>query len=125
MRMARRIRISLVAVFALVLGWSHPAAAVEELAIDVVTLTNQVAIGEKATLAIKTELGAMCLGNRYSESNPNDRGKLALKNVDREGKVSWSWPVGPKSSKGQWVLSLQCSTGKKKGRLHETFEVRE
>lgn len=125
MQMVRWKQISLVTGFSLMLGWLHPAAAVEELAINIVTLTKQVAVGEKATLTIKTEAGAMCLGNRHSESNFNSRGKLALKNVDREGKASWSWPVGPKSSKGRWALSLQCSTGKKKGRLHETFEIRE
>ena len=108
----------------LVLGWSRSYAKVEELTIEVVTMTNPAATGEKAVLTIKTEVGAMCLGNRYSESNSNDRGKLGLKNVDGEGSASWSWPVGPKSTKGQWALSLQCSTGKKKGRLFQSFEVR-
>jgi hypothetical protein len=108
----------------LVVGPSHTVAAVEELAITVVTLTNPVAVGGKGTLTIKTEVGAMCLGNRHSEPNSSDRGKLALKNVDREGTASWSWPVGPESTKGPWALSLQCSTGKKKGALHQTFEVR-
>ena len=108
----------------LMLGSFHAEAKVEELAISVVTLTDSAASGEKAMLTIKTEVGAMCLGNRHSESNPNDRAKLALKNVDREGKASWSWPVDPKSTKGRWALSLQCSTEKKKGRLRETFEIR-
>ena len=124
MKIGTGIFIGMLVGLCLVAGPSHTVAAVEDLAITVVTLTNPVAAGEQGALAIKTEVGAMCLGNRHSESNSNDRGKLALKNVDREGKTSWSWPVDPKSTKGPWALSLQCSTGKKKGSLHQTFEVR-
>jgi hypothetical protein len=108
----------------LMMGSSQTEAKLEELAISVVTLTNPAAVGEKVMLTIKTDVGAMCLGNRHSESNPNDRGKLGLENVDREGKASWFWQVGPKATKGQWAVTLQCSTGKKKGRLRETFEIR-
>ena len=124
MRTEKWTAIGMLAGLFLMLGPSHTEAKVEELAITVTTLTNPAAIGEKAILTIKTEVGALCLGNRFSETNSNDRGKLALKNVDREGKASWSWPVDQKSTKGQWTLSLQCSTGKKKGRLHESFEIR-
>lgn len=124
MRIVKWTSIGLVVGMCLVLARTHSEAKVEELAIEVITLTNPAAGGEKATFTIRTDVGSMCLGNRYSESNSSDRGKLGLKNVDREGKASWSWSVGPKSTKGQWALSLQCSTGKKKGRLHRTFEVR-
>jgi len=108
----------------LVLSSSQTEAEIGELAISVVTLTKSAASGDKVMLTIKTEVGAMCLGNRYSESNPNDRGKLDLENVDREGKASWSWPVDARSTKGQWAVTLQCSTGKKKGRLRQAFEIR-
>lgn len=106
-----------------VLGSSQTEAEIGELAISVVTLTKSAASGDKVLLTIKTEVGAMCLGNRHSEANPNDRGKLGLENVDREGKASWSWPVDPKATKGQWAVTLQCSTGKKKGRLRQAFEI--
>jgi len=124
MRINKWTAIGMVLGLFLVLGSAQTEAKLEELAISVVTLTNPAAVGEKVVLTIKTEVGAMCLGNRHSESNPNDRGKLGLENVDREGKANWSWPVGPKATKGQWAVTLQCSTGKKKGRLRQAFEVR-
>jgi hypothetical protein len=124
MRINKLTAIGMVLSLFLGLCSSHAKAAIGELAISVVTLTKSAASGEKVMLTIKTEVGAMCLGNKHSESNPNDRGKLGLENVDREGRASWSWSVDRKSTKGQWAVNLQCSTGKKKGRLHETFEVR-
>lgn len=124
MRIGIWICFGLMAGMCQLLAWSAVEAKVEGLAITVVTLTNLALPGQQATLVIKTEAGAMCLGNRYSELNPNDRGKLGLKNVDREGGATWSWPIEPKSTKGRWLLSLQCSTGEKKGRLSETFEIR-
>jgi len=125
MRINKWTAIGMVLGLFLVLGSPQTEAEIGELAISVVTLTKSAASGDKVMLTIKTEVGAMCLGNRHSESNPNDRGKLGLENVDREGKASWSWPVDSRSTKGKWAVTLQCSTGKKKGWLHEAFEIRE
>lgn len=124
MRINKWTAIGMVLGLFLGMGSSYAKAAIGELAISVVTLTKSAASGDKVMLTIKTEAGAICLGNRHSEANPNDRGKLALENVDREGKANWSWSVDRKSTKGQWAVTLQCSTGKKKGWLRETFEVR-
>jgi len=124
MRINKWTAIGMVLGLFLGMGSSYAKAAIGELAISVVTLTKSAASGEKVMLTIKTEVGAMCLGNKHSESNPNDRGKLGLENVDREGRASWSWSVDRKSTKGQWAVTLQCSTGKKKGWLHEAFEIR-
>ncbi|WP_455378511.1 hypothetical protein [Petrachloros mirabilis] len=103
------------------LGTTQVLAAVEELTINILTLPSTA--GTKDHLIIQTEVGAICLGNIYNEANPNIRSKLSLKNVDREGKASWKWPIDPKQSKTRWTINIQCATKSKKGIAHQDIEI--
>ena len=108
-----------------ILSMDHSAAieaAGKELAIDIVTMPNASSVAAQQNLTIQTEVHAMCVGNVFSESNPNDRAKLAPTNVDREGKAAWVWPIDPKRTRGRWTVQLQCATSTSKGRLRQTIE---
>lgn len=106
-------------------GLTQSHAAVEELAITIVKMPQPTPSGGPSELVIQTEVGAMCLGNIYSEINPNNRTRLGLKNVDREGKVKWAWEIDRKQAAGRWVINLQCATSTKKGSVHNPLEVPE
>ena len=97
----------------------------DELAIRIIATPKPASSGKEASLVIQTEVGAICLGNMYSKANPNNRGKLTLKNVDREGKATWTWPIDAERSKGSWNLSLQCATQKKDGDIFTTLDFPE
>lgn len=97
----------------------------DELPIRIITKPTPTTPDKKAILVIQTEAGAMCLGNTYSNFNPNNRGKLVLKNVDKEGKVRWTWPIDAERSKGTWNLRLQCATLKKDGDINVTLDFPE
>lgn len=93
------------------------ASAEEALKITILSKPTEPEKNGQRILRVQTAVGAMCLGNVSREVNPNQRAKLDLKNVDREGKVSWDWPVEMEISKGRWFLSIQCATSKKDDRF--------
>lgn len=123
------MRIAIYAGFGVVVGilslGGLSQAGGEELAMKIIATPKPTAPDKERILVIQTEAGAMCLGNVYSKVNPNYRAKLALKNVDREGKVTWNWPIDAERSKGAWNLSLQCATHKKDGDIRTTLEFPE
>lgn len=102
------------------MGTTQALAAVEELTIDIVTLPSKA--GTKNQVLIQTEWGAVCLGNICNEANPNIRLKLSLKNVDREGKASWKWPIEPNQAKTRWRINIQCATKSKKGIAYQEID---
>ena len=97
-------------------------AAGKELSIQIVTQPTASSIETQKKFSIQTEAHAMCLGNVFSESNPNVAAKLTPKNVDREGKVTWVWPIDSKRLHGRWIVQIQCATSTSKGRLREAIE---
>ena len=103
-------------------GWPTARAADEDLAIQVVTSPDAPSSQKDLQLVVQTEVKAMCLGNVFNEANPNRRAQLPLKNVDREGKVKWVWPIDKKDSAGRWTMDLQCATTSKDGRIQKTLE---
>ena len=123
------MRIAIYAGFGVVVGilslGGLSQAGGDELPIKIITTPKPTAPQKERILVIQTDAGAMCLGNVYSKVNPNNRAKLALKNVDREGKAAWTWPIDAERSKGAWNLSLQCATHKKDGDIRTMLDFPE
>jgi hypothetical protein len=117
-----RTTILLVAV-AFVSMFGTTSARVRDLDIDVVVLKSPVSAGETGELVIQTEIGAMCLGSAWPESQPPQRVQLSGKTVHGKGQAAWSWRIPKAGSAGQWKIDLQCATSEKKGRLSLSFEV--
>ena len=108
----------------IVVGISRPTLADErDLDIKVVALKNPVTVGEKGELVIKTEVGAMCLGNAWPELQPSQRVQLSGKTVHGEGQTVWTWLIPRGGAVGLWKIDLQCATSEKKARLNFSFEV--
>lgn len=103
--------------------WLPIASAGRTLSITVESLDRTVMPGGKEELVVATELGAMCLGNTWNESQPHQRIQLTGKTVDETGRTSWSWQVPKTGASGQWRIDLQCATSEAKGRLRTTFGV--
>ena len=100
-----------------------PASA-RDLNIDVVVLKSPVSAGETGELVIQTEIGAMCLGSAWPDSQPRQRAQLSGKTVHGKGQAAWSWQIPKAGAAGQWKIDLQCATSEQKGRLSLSFEVR-
>lgn len=122
MRLTTYITCSSMLCLIVFVGWTTVGAATEELAIQVVTSPDAPSSEKAPQLVVQTEVKAMCLGIAFNETNPNRRAQLDLKNVDREGKVKWVWPIDKKDSMGRWTMDLQCATTSKEGRIQKTLE---
>jgi hypothetical protein len=121
----KRVRTTMLLGAAVIVGLSGMAAGTErDLAIDIVTLKSPVSAGEEAELVIRTEIGAMCLGNAWPESPPPQRLQLSGKTVHGKGQAAWTWKIPKAGPPGAWTIDLQCATSEKKARLHLSFEVR-
>ncbi len=118
-----RRTILLLGVTIVCLSGTTPATA-RDLDIDVVVLKSPVSAGETAELVIQTEIGAMCLGSAWPESQPPQRTQLSGKTVHGKGQAAWAWQIPKAGAIGRWKIDLQCATSGKKGRLSLSFEVR-
>ena len=112
------IAVSFVSMFGMTL------ASTRDLDIKVVVLKSPVPAGETGELVIETEIGAMCLGSAWSESQPPQRAQLSGKTVHGKGQAAWAWQIPKAGAIGRWKIDLQCATSRKKGRLSLSFEVR-
>lgn len=101
----------------------HTSRATDELTVKILAKPTVGSSKGPALLIIQTEVGAMCLGTIFLEANPNQRAKLRAKNADREGKITWKWPVETKNAQGRWRTNLQCATETKSERVSETFDL--
>ncbi|MDH4155152.1 MAG: hypothetical protein OEV01_15330 [Nitrospira sp.] len=120
----KRIWVTILLGLMIIVGMSGTGAATaRNLDIDIVTLKSPVLAGEMAELVIRTEIGAMCLGNAWSEVQPSQRVQLSGKTVHDKGQATWSWPVPKSGATGEWKIDLQCATSTKNARLHLAFKV--
>ncbi len=79
--------------------------------LKVVSLTETVSAGKKATVTVKglpnTEYSITVTYSKVSEA-----GGLEPKCTDGEGVVSWTWRVGNKTKQGKYTIEIQSRTEK-------------
>ncbi len=76
----------------------------DEVDLEIVSVTTPVPAGSNATLVVRTEAGAYCTITVIYKSGPSEAAGLSDKSADGSGKVSWSWKVGARTTPGTWEI---------------------
>jgi competence protein ComEC len=96
----------------------------EDIKIDVISLTSPIYAGSTANLTIQTLPGANCLITVYFKSGPSQAAGLGPQIADASGKASWSWKVGARTTPGLWSISVQSILNDKSATISIPFEVK-
>ena len=92
------------------IGHATPLDATpQEIALDIVSVTSPVRAGSNATLVAETNAGANCTIVVYYKSGPSEAAGLAPKPADRDGRVSWTWRVGTRTTPGSWQIVVEST----------------
>ena len=67
--------------------------------------------GANATAAVKTAARAQCSITVEYKSGPSSAIGLGNKAASSSGAVSWTWKVGPGTTRGSWPVTVSCSKG--------------
>lgn len=96
----------------------------QQLQVGLITLTSPVSAGDDASITVQTAPGALCLITVTYKSGPSRARGLAPKTADSQGRVSWIWRVGTRTTPGRWQIIVTCSAAGRQGTLGISFEVR-
>lgn len=118
---ARPVLTAAVALTVLILAVASPA---QELELKLLSLTSPVAPGDDATLTLQTAAAARCTIMVRYKSGPSRAKGLVAKRADREGRVSWTWRVGTRTTPGTWPVTVTCAAGEQEGTLKAALVVR-
>lgn len=86
----------------------------------IVSVTSPVAAGGYATLTAGTAPGAAADITVYYKSGPSKATGLGSKQADAQGRVSWTWKIGNRTTPGIWRIAV-ASEGKT---VETKFEVK-
>lgn len=101
-----------------------PLAFGQLLEVKLVSLTSPVMAGASARLTVETVAGADCrISVRYRSGLSKARG-LDPKAADAQGRVTWTWLVGTRTSPGAWPVTVTCSAAGRQGWLETQMVVR-
>jgi hypothetical protein len=73
-----------------------------------VSVTSPVPHGANATVVVQTASGAQCSITVIYKSGPSEAQGLVPKQADSNGRVSWSWKVGTRTTPGEWPIIVTC-----------------
>jgi len=108
-------------VFGVAMGWlwlGEPVTgallvqlALVSAGIVLINLTSPIVPNSDASLVIQVAPGATCdPGVRYA-SGWSKAGGLESKTAGTDGRLSWTWTVGPSTSSGEWTVRVTCQPG--------------
>jgi len=81
------------------------------LSLQIISVTNPVAPGGRATLVAHTMLGANCTIKVYYKSGASKAAGLSPRSADANGDVSWTWNVGRNTTPGNWRIVVTATAG--------------
>lgn len=82
---------------------------IQQLFLEITSVTSLIGKGYTATLQAKTVPGAHCTITVYYKSGPSSAAGLYGKTADSQGNVSWSWKVGTRTTPGSWRIVVTAS----------------
>jgi len=94
------------------------------LEVKLVSVTSPVSPGDDATITVQTAPGATCLITVRYKSGPSKARGLSPKAADSQGRLSWTWRVGSRTSQGTWPITVTCNSGGQQATLQASFVVR-
>lgn len=98
-------------------------AGIAAFGLEVVSVTSPVRPGANATLKARSVPGAECTVTVYYKSGASTAQGLVPKKADGNGDVSWTWPVGTKTTPGTWRIVVTASYGGKSVAQNTYFKV--
>ena len=107
----RRVVLALIVVLALAI----PTAA--SARVRLVSKTSPVNAGSYATLTASVMPARTCSITVYYKSGPSHAAGLNSKRP-RNGRVSWTWKVGTRTTPGRWRIFVSCGSA---GSLNTSF----
>ncbi len=94
------------------------------LFLEIVSFTETVSRGDRASLSARTVPGASCQITVSYKSGPSSARGLSPGTADETGKVSWSWTVGSNTTPGSWPIVVVAASGGKTVSETRYFTVR-
>ncbi len=101
-----------------------PVAYTQQTEVKLVSLTSPASPGNEAKITVTTAPNANCQITVLYKSGPSKAQGLVPKLADNQGRVSWTWRVGTRTTPGSWPINVTCSSGGLKGTLKTSFVVR-
>ena len=74
--------------------------------LKVLSLTSPVSPNENATIKVQGKAGKQYTITVYYKSGPSKADGLGSKTADANGVVSWTWRIGPRTSAGNWRITI-------------------
>lgn len=81
----------------------------QRLTLQIISVTSPVSQGANATLTAKTTPGALCDIEVVYKSGPSKAKGLVPKTAGSNGRVSWTWKVGTRTTPGTWPITVMAS----------------
>lgn len=78
-------------------------------AVNITSITSPIRRGANATVRAETAPGANCSISVIYKSGASTAGGLFTKPADGQGKVSWTWMVGTRTTAGSWPVIITCN----------------
>lgn len=109
-RLCAAVGVALACVFAPVApSYATSAPAVQRAGgVTVTKAPGTVRRGATASVAIKTTAKASCSISVRYKSGPSKAQGLGTKQADANGKISWAWKVGTRTTSGSWPVVITC-----------------
>ncbi len=99
------------------------ADAKKTLDVSITKLTSPIKPGDDATVAIKTDPGALCKIEVKLKSGPSTAAGLKSQRADDKGVATWSWKIAPNAAVGQWPVTINTSLKGAKGTASGTLKI--
>jgi hypothetical protein len=87
-------------------------------------VTTPVSRNTNATLSARTHAGAQCGIEVDYKSGPSHAAGLVDKTVPSSGRVTWTWKVGGRTTRGTWPIVVSCTWNDQSGQSTTSFTVR-
>jgi hypothetical protein len=78
--------------------------------------------GGEGLVTIQTKRGTYCAISVIYKSGPSHAAGLGSQTADANGRITWSWKVGTRTTPGVWPVVVECGRGDIT-RIRTTFEV--
>jgi len=76
--------------------------------LQLVSVTSPVPAGGNATVVVQAGPGASCSIMVIYKSGPSEAQGLGPKQAGSDGRVSWTWKVGTRTTPGNWPINVTC-----------------
>lgn len=87
-----------------------------------VSVRSPVPHGGMGLVTIQTTPQTFCTITVTYKSGPSRAAGLVPKTSDNQGRITWTWKVGTRTTPGTWPITVECGQGDIT-RLRTSFEV--